>query len=46
MHAQQPYRRLICTRHLPGNSKAFGVAASIDNFNLAKVMKAMGVKVR
>ncbi|KAI7842843.1 hypothetical protein COHA_003588 [Chlorella ohadii] len=27
-----------------GNSKAFGVAASIDNFNLAKVLKAMGVK--
>lgn len=27
-----------------GNSKAFGVAASIDNFNLAKALKMMGVK--
>ncbi|PRW60360.1 cysteine-rich surface [Chlorella sorokiniana] len=27
-----------------GNNKAFGVAASIDNFNLAKALKMMGVK--
>lgn len=28
-----------------GKNKAFGVAASIDNLNLAKVLKAIGVKV-